>query len=104
MLCSVPQCLTCLITVPAEGIDDQEVPHEPRDANNEDDGTDGVMGMVWYIHSGERMRCLLYHGNLQSKTQALTQHSNGMFLNGGEMSAFTARFHGKPNMHVANAN
>lgn len=42
-----------VMSVPAEGIYDQEVPNHACDADGENHRADGVVGVVGHIHGGE---------------------------------------------------
>lgn len=53
---------------PAEGVYDQEVADHASDADGEDDGADGVVGVVRHVHGGEGTRGLGRHRHLQDTT------------------------------------
>lgn len=54
--------------LPAEGVYDQEVADHAGDADGEDDGADGVVGVVGHVHCGEGVRGLGHHRHLEDKT------------------------------------
>lgn len=56
-----------MFSLPAEGVDHQEVPEHARDADGQDDGADGVVGVVRDIHSGERLGGRGRHRHLEDK-------------------------------------
>ena len=51
----------------AEGVNDQDVSHYASDPNGQDDGADGVVGVVWDVHGGERVVRLSDHGHLKAE-------------------------------------
>lgn len=57
------------MSVPAEGVDDQEVPNHARDADGENHRANGVVGVVGHIHGGEWACCLGHHRHLQDRAQ-----------------------------------
>lgn len=57
------------LTLPAEGINDQEVADHAGDADGEDDRADGVVGVVRNVHCGKRELGLGHHGHLEDRTQ-----------------------------------
>ncbi len=56
------------VVLPAEGVDDQEVSDHAGDADGEDDGADGVVGVVGDVHCGEGVWGLGRHCHLEDKT------------------------------------
>lgn len=49
-----PQVITIFgPRLPAEGIYDQEVADHASDADRQDDGADGVVGVVRHVHGGK---------------------------------------------------
>ncbi len=56
------------VVQPAEGIYNQEVANHAGDADGENDGADGVVGVVGHIHCGKGVRGLGRHRHLKDKT------------------------------------
>lgn len=56
------------VVVLAEGVYDQEVADHAGDADGEDDGADGVVGVVGHVHCGEGVLGLGRHRHLEDKT------------------------------------
>lgn len=52
---------------PAESVDDQEVADYSGDADGEDGGADGVVGVVGHVHGGERVGGPRCHRHLEDK-------------------------------------
>lgn len=56
------------VVLPAEGVYHQEVADHAGDADGEDDGADGVVGVVGHVDSGVGVRGLVRHRHLQDET------------------------------------
>lgn len=63
--------------LPAECVNDQEVADHAGDADGEDDGADGVVGVVRNVYCGERELGLRHHGRLEERTQNVDMMSGG---------------------------
>lgn len=70
------------LTVPAEGEYDQEVADHPGDADGEDDGADGVVGVVGDVHRGEGVGGLRHHGQLGNRKQEMMRKRVPVGLSG----------------------
>lgn len=63
------------VVLPAEGVYDQEVADHAGDADGEDDGADGVVGVVGHVHCGERVRGFGRHRHLRTKQEMTCKSS-----------------------------